>query len=113
MVTISYYVGMDGKAPFTVWLESLNDERAIAKIKIRIERLREGNKGNCRSVGEGVQELRLMYGPGYRIYFGELGKEKVLLLCAGDKQNVKAQNKAVAKAKKYFADYKERIKKKK
>ncbi len=54
-----------------------------------------------------------MYGPGYRIYFGELGKEKVLLLCAGDKQNIKAQNKAVAKAKKYFADYKERIKKKK
>ncbi|MEE8483984.1 MAG: type II toxin-antitoxin system RelE/ParE family toxin [Nitrospinota bacterium] len=106
MVSIKYYMGKDGKSPFKEWIGKLKDERAIAKIKVRIGRLREGNKGNCRSVGEGVQELRLMYGPGYRIYFGELGKEKVLLLCAGDKQNVKSQNKAVAKAKKYFADYK-------
>ncbi len=113
MFTIAYYLGRDGKAPFTEWLESLKDEKAIAKIHVRLDRLRLGNKGDCRSVGEGVQELRLMYGPGYRIYFGELGKEKVVLLCAGDKQNIKAQNKAVAKAKKYFADYKERIKKKK
>ncbi len=54
MVTISYYVGMDGKAPFTEWLESLKDEKAIARIKVRLDRLRLGNKGDCRSVGEGV-----------------------------------------------------------
>ncbi len=69
-----------GKVPFTEWLDSLRDIKAQSKIRIRLARLEQGNLGNYRSVGEGVCELKIDYGPGYRVYFGQVGSTIVVLL---------------------------------
>ncbi len=70
---------------FAEWLDGLRDERARAKINVRIRRLSLGNPGDVKSVGEGVGELRIDYGPGYRLYFVQRGAQLVVLLCGGDK----------------------------
>jgi putative addiction module killer protein len=70
---------------FDDWLSALADQRAIAKIVSRIERLGLGNPGDVKPVGEGISEMRLAYGPGYRIYYKQVGKVIVLILCGGDK----------------------------
>ena len=70
---------------YTAWIKSLRDIRAVALVDIRIRRLSLGNAGDCKPVGEGVSELRIDYGPGYRVYFLQAGAEIILLLCAGDK----------------------------
>jgi putative addiction module killer protein len=70
---------------FDDWLSALADQRAIAKIVSRIERLGLGNPGDVKPVGEGISEMRLAYGPGYRIYYKQVGKTIVLILCGGDK----------------------------
>lgn len=70
---------------FTEWLRQLRDERARARINVRLRRLSEGNAGQVRSVGGGVSELKIDYGPGYRVYFTRRGLEIVVLLCGGDK----------------------------
>jgi putative addiction module killer protein len=70
---------------FDDWLLALNDHKAMAKIIARIERLALGNPGDVKPVGEGVSEMRIPYGPGYRVYYKQTGKELVLLLCGGDK----------------------------
>lgn len=70
---------------FDNWLSALADQRAIAKIASRIERLGLGNPGDVKPVGEGISEMRLTYGPGYRIYYKQTGKTIVLILCGGDK----------------------------
>ena len=67
------------------WLNALRDERAFAKIAVRLKRLAEGNFGDVAPVGEGVSELRIHYGPGYRVYFTRRGRTIILLLCGGDK----------------------------
>lgn len=74
-------------AIFMSWLRSLRDARAIARIAVRIDRLALGNPGDVRPVGEGVSELRIDYGPGYRVYFVQRGDELVILLCGGDKSS--------------------------
>ncbi len=66
-------------------LAKLRDARALAKIAVRIQRLELGNAGDVRAVGDGISEMRIDYGPGYRIYYKQIGREIVLLLCAGDK----------------------------
>ena len=96
------YVRDDGKNPFREWLLSLENTGARAQVRVRIARLRLGNFGDARSVGEGVNELRLPIGPGYRIYFGRVGDKVVLLLCAGEK---KTQRKDITRAKEYWRDY--------
>jgi putative addiction module killer protein len=73
-------------ADFDDWLRRLADERAKARIASRIERLRQGNPGDCKGVGGGVWEMRVDYGPGYRVYFKYRGPEIVILLCGGDKR---------------------------
>jgi putative addiction module killer protein len=73
----------DGGVPLENWLDELNDKRAVARVLARLARVRQGNLGDCKSVGEGVSELRVDYGPGYRIYFGQKGKTLVVLLCGG------------------------------
>lgn len=70
---------------FIVWLNGLRDARAVAKIAIRIKRLADGNFGDVAPVGDGVSELRIHYGPGYRVYFVRRGEVVVILLCGGDK----------------------------
>jgi putative addiction module killer protein len=70
---------------FSRWLDALLDLRARARIQARIERLAGGNPGDVRPVGEGVSELRIDYGPGYRVYFKKRGRELLILLAGGDK----------------------------
>ena len=72
-------------ATFAKWFDGLRDERAQARIVARIRRLELGNPGDVKSVGEGVLEMRVDYGPGYRVYFIRRGEEIVVLLCGGDK----------------------------
>lgn len=72
---------------FAQWLDALRDVHARARIQARIERLAGGNPGDVRPVGEGVSEMRIDYGPGYRVYFRRLGHELVILLAGGDKSS--------------------------
>jgi putative addiction module killer protein len=69
------------------WMKSLRDQRAKARIAVRIGRLADGNPGDVRPVGSGVSELRVDYGPGYRVYFVQRGPLLVVLLCGGDKSS--------------------------
>ncbi|MGO8765644.1 MAG: type II toxin-antitoxin system RelE/ParE family toxin [Limisphaerales bacterium] len=93
----------DGRVPFEVWLSDLNDKRAMARILARLARVRQGNLGDCRTVGDGVSELRVDYGPGYRVYFGQKGQTLVVLLCGGDKQS---QVRDIRLAKQFWQEYK-------
>jgi len=70
---------------FAEWIDGLGDVRARARILVRIERLAAGNPGDVRPVGEGVSELRIDYGPGYRVYYKKVGTRLVILLAGGDK----------------------------
>jgi putative addiction module killer protein len=70
---------------FAQWLDDLRDLHARARVQARIERLAAGNAGDAEPVGEGVSELRINYGPGYRVYFKKLGRELIVLLAGGDK----------------------------
>ncbi|MEW6643475.1 MAG: type II toxin-antitoxin system RelE/ParE family toxin [Pseudomonadota bacterium] len=72
---------------FSSWLHALADTKAVARIIARIRRFELGNPGDVKSVGEGVSEMRIDYGPGYRIYFTRRGNTIVILLCGGDKQS--------------------------
>ena len=73
-------------ALYASWFASLRDRQARARIDVRIRRLSLGNPGDVRPVGEGVAELRIDYGPGYRVYFVQRGSQVVILLAGGDKQ---------------------------
>ena len=75
---------------FAQWLDGLRDVRARARVQVRIERLAAGNAGDVEPVGEGVSELRIDYGPGYRVYFKKHGHEVVILLAGGDKRTQSA-----------------------
>jgi putative addiction module killer protein len=70
---------------FDSWLHKLRDSRARFRIFKRIDRLAEGNPGDVESAGDGISEMRIHYGPGYRVYFKDTGREIVILLCGGDK----------------------------
>jgi putative addiction module killer protein len=72
---------------FASWLRNLRDRRAVARILVRIDRLSLGNAGDARPVGEGVSEMRIDYGPGYRVYFVRRGNALVVLLAGGDKSS--------------------------
>lgn len=75
---------------FAQWLDGLRDIRARARVQVRIERLAAGNPGDVQPVGEGVSEMRIDYGPGYRVYFKRIGREIVILLAGGDKRTQSA-----------------------
>jgi putative addiction module killer protein len=70
---------------FAQWIDALRDLRARARVQARIERLAGGNPGDVEPIGEGVSELRINYGPGYRVYFKKRGQELIILLAGGDK----------------------------
>ena len=101
---IEIFPTQDGQEPFTKWLRSLGDQKTRGSIRKRLERLGDGNFGDCRSVGDGVFELRIHIGAGYRVYFGEVDRTIVLLLCGGDKSS---QTRDIARAKTYWRAYKE------
>jgi len=89
---------------FIKWLRKLHDRRAVARISKRIERLAEGNPGDVKPAGEGVSEMRIDYGPGYRIYYKDTGREIIILLCGGDKRT---QETDIEEAKKIARNYEE------
>ena len=87
-------------ARFKAWLSGLRDDRARARILKRLDRAGQGNLGDVAPVGGGVSEMRIFYGPGYRVYFIQRGKELIVLLCGGDKSTQSAdieEAKAMAK----------------
>lgn len=89
---------------FSIWLKNLRDIRARAKIISRIDRLELGNPGDVAPVGDGVSEMRIHYGPGYRVYFVRRGDELIILLCGGDKSS---QSSDIAAAKQLAHQMKE------
>lgn len=100
--TLIIYETTDGKHPFRDWLKSLRDKIIVARIRSRLERVEQGNFGDCKPVGSGVSELRLAFGSGFRIYFGQDGDQVVVLLIGGDKST---QEKDIQLAHEYWADY--------
>ena len=104
---LEYYVADTGRIPFKEWLDDLNDVSARAKIRVRLDRVRMGNLGDSRSVGGSVYELKVEYGPGYRIYFAREDDKIILLLLGGDKSS---QARDIAKARVYRENYRRRKK---
>ncbi|NJO39317.1 MAG: type II toxin-antitoxin system RelE/ParE family toxin [Cyanobacteria bacterium CRU_2_1] len=102
---IQLYLTSDGRVPFIEWLDTLKNIKAQTVINKRLDRVRLGNLGDFKSVGAGVFELRIDFGPGYRVYFGQVGSTLVLLLCGGDKSS---QDRDILKAREYWQDYEKR-----
>lgn len=105
MNIIRRYRANNGREVIADWLTDLRDLRARAKIVAKINRLKVGNFGDCKALRGGVSELRIDYGPGYRVYFSRVGKLIVLLLCGGDKRTQEAD---IQRAIGYLADFKRR-----
>ena len=89
-------------APFSDWLASLKDTRAVGTVRARLNRIRLGNFGDCKPVGGGVEELRIDFGPGYRVYYGREGSLVVILLCGGSKGT---QIRDILRAQRYWKEY--------
>ena len=102
-MTIKIYQDEHGNEPFNDWLKSIRDFNTKIRILARLERIKLGNFGDHRSIGEGLYELRLHFGSGYRIYYGQSGDEIVLLLAGGDKST---QKQDIQRVKHYWHDYK-------
>ena len=103
---MEYFLEDDGRAPFTEWLLNLRDRDAHARISARLNRVKLGNFGIIKALGDGVIELKIDYGPGYRVYYAMNGKTIVLLLIGGDKAT---QTKDIKVAKAYWGATTERI----
>ena len=88
MIELLRYVTPSGREVIREWLDDLHDARAVTKIAMRIDRLADGNFGDCKPLRDGVCELRIDYGPGYRLYYAMVGRSCVLLLCGGDKREL-------------------------
>lgn len=99
---IQRYVTPEGGIPFDEWFYALRDAKTKTRINKRLDRVSCGNLGDYRSVGEGVCELRIDYGSGYRVYFGQIGSTIVLLLCGGDKST---QDQDIRRAIEYWTNY--------
>lgn len=96
------YANARGYEPFADWLNNLKDKMGRKQILNRIGRLEAGNFGDCKFLGDGIWELRVFHGPGYRVYLGKEGEQVVILLCGGDK---KTQSKDIERAKEYWKEY--------
>ena len=104
MIEVREYTDPHGRSPFQQWFEDL-DARAAAKVTVALARLEQGNVSNVKGVGGGVLELRIDYGPGYRVYFGKDGAHVVILLGGGTK---KRQNRDIRTAQDLWTVYKAR-----
>lgn len=107
MIELREYLTTAGTSPYAKWFNRLN-AAAAAKVTIAVTRMAQGNLGNAKSVGSGVQEYRIEFGPGYRIYFGRDGDRLVILLGGGTK---KRQQDDIRDAQAYWADYRRRKRK--
>lgn len=87
---IEYFKDSSGRSPFLEWLEKLKDQKGRAKVRIQIDRLERGNFGRCRSLGGGLHESKINYGPGYRVYFGMAGSHVIIVLGGGTKKGQSA-----------------------
>jgi putative addiction module killer protein len=105
MINLFRYYQENGREPITEWLTSLRDKKAQARIRVRLQQIQAGNFGDIEPVGEGVSELRIHLGAGYRVYLGRHGKDVVILLCGGDKSS---QFSDIKKAKIFWAEWKRR-----
>lgn len=101
---VKIYQNKSGDEPFITWLESIKDPIIQLRINKRLRRIEIGTLGDAQPVGDGVFELRLHFGAGYRIYFGYINKQVILLLVGGDKST---QSKDIQKAKQFWQDYKQ------
>jgi len=108
MNQIRHYLTRSGRDVFGEWLSNLGDKRAQERIAARINRLVVGNFGDCKPLAEGLWELRIDWGPGYRIYYAVVAKELVLLVSGGDKRRQSAD---IALALEYLRDYRQRSQK--
>lgn len=104
---ICHYVTASGKDPYQQWFDKLNDLRGRVAVQRRIDRLAGGNFGDHKFCRDGVWELRIDFGPGYRVYYARDGATLVLLLCGGTKR---AQSAAIKDAVEYWNDYQRRKK---
>jgi putative addiction module killer protein len=104
VVEIRHYLNRRGRDVFDDWLSRLADARAQAKIAIRIDRLAAGNFGDCKPLRQGVWELRVDWGPGYRVYYAMLTSASILILCGGDKRS---QSREIPRAIDMLKDYRE------
>lgn len=102
MNDIRSFMDQRGHKPFDQWFKGLRDQRAAARILVRLDRLENGLEGDSKPVGEGVKELRISEGKGYRVYYGWDGDTVIILLCGGDKASQKAD---INRAKKYWRQY--------
>lgn len=105
MIELHRYQLEDESSPVTEWLHGLRDARARAQIEVRLRRVSAGNFGDSKPVGEGVSELRVDIGTGYRVYYGKHGQALIILLCGGDKGSQQAD---INRAKAYWSDWKRR-----
>ncbi|MDR2881077.1 MAG: type II toxin-antitoxin system RelE/ParE family toxin [Azoarcus sp.] len=105
MIKLLRYQCENGRVPFTEWLGRLRDKMAQARIRVRLRQVEAGNFGDSEPVGEGVIELRIHVGAGYRVYCARHGKAVVLLLCGGDKGSQTAD---IKQAKEYWSEWKRR-----
>ena len=99
------YLTASGRDVLGEWLAGLRDTRTKAKIVARLDRLSAGNFGDCKALRGGLFELRINWGPGYRVYYGLVGRVCILLLCGGDKRK---QSSDIKRALEYLQDYRER-----
>ena len=101
------YTTPNGRSPYRQWYTRIKDEKAQIAISNRIARLRTGNFGDFKRLGPNLYELRIHYGPGYRVYFGVFQNDIVILLCGGTKR---AQQRDITRAQNYWNDFLKRMK---
>ena len=101
---LDYYDTENGRSPLIEWLRAL-DNMTRAKVVTKIDKLGLGHFSNCKSVGDGLYELKMNFGPGYRVYYSRVGKKILLLISGGDKGS---QKKDIKKAEEYLKDYRGR-----
>lgn len=102
MIEVRAYTDLEGQCPFDVWFAALRDTRAASRVLIRLNRLAHGLEGDAKQVGEGVKELRISEGKGYRVYYGWDNTALAIVLCGGSKAT---QRKDIAQAKEYWRQY--------
>ena len=105
MIEVKAYQDTAGCKPYADWLDSLADHKTKARIVARVNRIATGNFGDCKPLRDGVQELKIDFGPGYRVYLSKQGPVWVLILCGGDKSD---QSRDIERAIAYLKDWKQR-----